>query len=107
MKTTKLVSSIVSIVLAATGICYELISHAKNFSGIFLLARSHCNDCRWNYRHCNAFIEELVDCSNGYLCGCRDFRNYKKLQVFRAVNREHRQLGHRSHLSHFNFQAGL
>ncbi|HEX3026453.1 MAG TPA: hypothetical protein VHR42_04415 [Clostridia bacterium] len=34
MKTTKLVSSIVSIVLAAAGICYELISHAKNFSGI-------------------------------------------------------------------------
>lgn len=34
MKTTKLVSSVVSIVLAAAGICYELISHAKNFSGI-------------------------------------------------------------------------
>lgn len=33
MKTTKLVSSIVSIVLAAAGICYELISHAQNFSG--------------------------------------------------------------------------
>lgn len=33
MKTTKLVSSIVSIVLAAAGICYELISHTQNFSG--------------------------------------------------------------------------
>ena len=33
MKTAKLVSSIVSIALAAAGIIYELVTHAENFSG--------------------------------------------------------------------------
>lgn len=33
MKTAKLVSSIVSMALAAAGIIYELITHAENFSG--------------------------------------------------------------------------